>query len=171
VVLPDLQKKIPKMIRDALRFLLYNLQHYSFALWGLRLRLDPPYPMVMKFFPELITDSVFEYRTYGLHAFWAVLLAWLLPLPVAFAFVLFWLGQSCDRTKFYRSNFLFWKQAMKENGPDHQRTAGRYMEHIIRELERRMKAREEWQGLSEEAFRLQDEVIRRGTAKRGPTAP
>jgi len=143
---------------DGWRFLGYNLQHYSLALWGLRLRLDPPYPHLTRFFPGLIGEPVFEYRTYGLHALWAILLASWLPLPLLTAFVLFWAGQTFDRSKFLKSNLVFWRQALKENGIMH-RAAGRYMIYLLREIERRDKAGLEWQGLASEALELQDKVV------------
>ena len=145
-------------LRDVWPFLRYNLQHYSLALWGLRLRLDPPYPHLTRFFPGLIGEPVFEYRTYGLHALWAIFLASWLPRPLLTAFVLFWAGQTFDRCKFLKSNLVFWRQALKENGILH-RAAGRYMIYLLREIERRDKAGLEWQGLASEALELQDKVV------------
>ncbi len=153
------------MLCDALRFLGYNLQHYSLALWGLRLRFDPTYPWVTRFFPSLISEPVFEYRTYGLTALWALLLASVAPLPVCGALVILWACISFDRSKYLKSNLVFWRQVLRENGVTHTRAHGRYIECLIREIERRMKAGEEWQGLSEEAVRLQDEVIRHAGSK------
>ncbi len=148
------------MIKDGLRFFWYNLQHYFLAVWGLRLRFDPTYPWVTKFFPSLISEPVFEYRTYGLTAVWAIVLASLLPYPVLTALVLLWACISFDRSKFLVSNLVFWRQVLKENGVTHTRAHGRYIEWLIRDIERRMKAGEDWQEQALEAARLQDEVIR-----------
>ncbi len=149
------------MIRDGLRFFRWNFQHYSLALWGLRLRFDPPYPMVLKFFPSLISEPVFEYRTYGLMVLFCYLLARFLPLEVLIALIVLWFGVSLDRCKYLKSNLVFWRQVLRENGTGHHRSQGRYIEQLIRETERCMKAGLPWQDLSEEAFRLQDEVISR----------
>jgi len=141
-----------------LAFLRWNFQHYALALWGLRLRFDPPYLRLTRFFPGLIGEPVFEYRTYGLHALWAILLASWLPRPLLTAFVLFWAGQTFDRCKYLNSNLIFWRQVLKENGIRH-RAVGRYMIYLLREIERRDKAGLEWRGLATEALELQDKVV------------
>lgn len=148
-----------------LAFLRWNVRHYVLAVWGLRLRFDPPYPHVTGFFPGLIGEPVFEYRTYGLHALWAILLASWLPGPLLTAFVLFWAAQTFDRCKYLKSNLVFWRQALKENGVRH-RAAGRYMEYLLREMERRMKAGQDWGGLAQEAIQLQDKVVAAAGSKR-----
>jgi len=141
-----------------LAFLRWNFQHYALALWGLRLRFDPPYLRLTRFFPGLIGEPVFEYRTYGLHALWAILLASWLPRPLLTAFVLFWAGQTFDRCKYLKSNLIYWRQVLKENGIRH-RAVGRYMIYLLREIERRDKAGLEWRGLATEALELQDKVV------------
>jgi hypothetical protein len=152
-------------MRDGWLFLRYNVQHYSLALWGLRLRLDPTYPHLTRFLPGLIGEPVFEYRTYALHIVWAILLASWLPRPLLTALVLFWAGQTFDRSKYLKSNLVFWRQALKENGIM-SRAAGRYMEYLLREIERRMKAGLEWQGLASEALELQNRVVAAAGSKR-----
>lgn len=149
------------MFKDLFRFVAYNARHYALALWGFRLRFDPAYPMVLKFFPSLISEPVFEYRTYGLMCFWAIALAAWLPLPILGGLVLFWLCRSVHRCKYLKNNLVFWRQVLKENGTGHHRAQGRYIEQLIREMERAMKAGEPWQGLAQEAAKLQDEVIAR----------
>ena len=146
--------------QDALRFFRWNLQHYALALWGLRLRFDPPYPHVFKFFPQFLLEPVLEYRTYGAMVMFAGALAAWLPAPALTALVALWACVSFDRSKFLKSGFVFWRQVYKENGISHNRAHGRYMEQLILEIERRMKAGEPWEALSQEAFQLQDDVIR-----------
>ncbi len=153
------------MIRDAFRFLRFNLEHYAMAVWGLGLMFDPPYPHLSRFFPAYITEPVMEYRTYGFHAVGAVLFAAVAPLQVNIAFIVFWACISWSRSHYLKSNLVFWRQVLKENGVKHTRAHGRYMECLIKEIERRMKAGESWEMLSREAFRLQDEVIRRAGSK------
>jgi len=153
------------MIRDALRFFRWNLQHYALAVWGLRLRFDPPYPHVKKFFPMFLDEPVFEYRTYGLHALWAGILAAWLPGPALTALAILWAYASWDRSQHLKSNLVFWRQVLKENGVTHTRAHGRYMEQLLREMERAMKAGEPWEELSREALQLQDEVIRAAGSK------
>ena len=153
------------MIRDALRFFRYNLQHYALAVWGLRLRFDPPYPWVLKFFPAYLSEPVFEYRTYGLMPLFAGILAAWLPLEAAGAFIILWAAISFDRSRYLQSNLLFWRRVLKENGTGHHRAHGRYMEQLIREIERCMKVGEPWEELVIECQRLQDEVIARHGSK------
>lgn len=147
------------MIRDGFLFLRYNLQHYSLALWGLRLRFDPPYPILANFFPSLIAEPVFEYRSYGALVLFAGLMAWALPPTIVGAFLLLWFGVSFDRCKYLQSNLVFWRRTLKENGRGFHRAQGRYIEALIREMERRMKTGEDWQECAQEATELQDEVI------------
>lgn len=158
-------------MNDARRFFRYNLQHYSLALWGLRLRLDPDYPHVTRFLPSQISEPVLEYRTYPLMGLWAFALAAALPANMLTALVLLWACISWDRSKFYRSELAFWRQVYKENGVSHQRGHGRLMEAITREIERRMKAGESWEELTVEGFRIQDDVLRYARRVQGlPTA-
>lgn len=153
------------MIKDTFRFFRWNFQHYALALWGLRLRFDPPYPHVFRFFPQFLLEPVMEYRTYGLTALWAGLLAGWLPSPVLTALVIFWTVLSSDRSKYLQSALRFWRQVLQENGVQHTRAHGRYMEQLILEMERRMKAGGEWQELAQEAQALQDDVIRHARSK------
>lgn len=145
-------------MKDGLQFLRWNLQHYALALWGLRLRFDPPYPRLTRFFPGLIGEPVFEYRTYGLHAVWVGLLAAWFPLPVLTALVLGWGAISFDRSKYLKSNIAFWRQVLRENGVITHRAAGRLMECLLKEMERRMKQGGDWQQTAREAMELQDRV-------------
>lgn len=154
-------------LRDALRFFRYNLQHYALALWGLRLRFDPPYPIVLKFFPAYLAEPVFEYRTYGAIALFAGILAAWLPLEVLAALIVFYAAIAFDRSRYLQSNLVFWRRVLKENGTGSHRAHGRYMEQLIREIERKMKAGEPWEELALEATRLQDEVIARHGSKDG----
>jgi hypothetical protein len=160
------------MFHDALRFFRYNWQHYSLALWGLRLRLDPDYPLLTHFFPGLIADSVQEYRTYGGTALWAIFLAYVLPLPLGTALVLFWLAQSVHRSQYFRSNLTFWRQASHENGFPH-RAHARYSEQLLRDIERRVKSGESFNDCREalqEAQALMDKVCAAGGVKVVPPA-
>lgn len=148
------------MIEDALYFLRVNLTHYALALWGFRLRFDPPYRHVTRFFPSLIAEPVFEYRTYGAHAVWAMFLAGFLPIEVLTLLICWFSAVTVYRARFLRSPLHFWRQVVKENGLNYRRGHGRYMEQLIREMEVRMKAGDKWEHLALEAQRLQDEVIR-----------
>lgn len=153
------------MIRDVFRFLGYNLRHYSLALWGFRLRFDPPYPWVLKFFPSLISEPVLEYRTYGAIALWAIFLVIWLPAWAFPPLLGFWLARSWHRSHYLQSGLVFWRQVLRENGVTHTRAHGRYIECLIREMERCMKAGLPWQELATEALRLQDAVIRQAASK------
>jgi len=155
------------MLRDVFRFLLYNWQHYSLALWGLRLRIDPDYPLVTKFFPGLIADSVLEYRTYGGIALWAMLLAFFLPLPLGTALVVLWAVQSWDRSKHFQSNLTFWREASREN-PFPHRAHARYVEQLIREAERLEKAGKSGEMALREAQTLMDKVCAAGALRTRP---
>lgn len=158
------------MVKDALRFFRWNLQHYALALWGLRLRFDPPYPHVTRFFPQFLLEPVLEYRTYGGMAVFAGIVAAWLPSSAVTGLVMFWACIAWDRAGYLKSPLVFWRQVLKENGVSHMRAHGRYMEQLIREMERAMKAGEPWADLAEEALRLQDEVIRHARTQ-GPPGP
>ncbi len=157
------------MLNDAIRFFYYHVKHYSLALWGLRLRFDPMYPFVYKFFPAFLAEPVLEYRTYGLHAVFALVCAAYLPAPVLTALVLFWGAIAWDRSHYLKSNVIFWRQVLKENGLVYTRAHGRLIEALIREMERRMKAGEPWEEMAQEAARLQDDVIRHAGSKDAAT--
>lgn len=150
---------MPNVYSDALRFLRFNVQHYALALWGLRLRLDPDYPLLTGFFPSLISEPVLEYRTYGPLAGFALFLAAVLPPEILTALILAWACLSWDRAKFFRSDLAFWRQVYKENGLSHTRGHGRLIETLSREIERRMKAGEAWEELAQEGLTIQDDVL------------
>jgi len=156
------------MKSDCLRFLRYNLQHYAHALWGIELRFDPPFPIVTRFLPKLISEPVLEYRTYGVMIFWALLLAWGLPLPVLGALVAGWACISWDRSRYLKSGVVFWRRVVRENGLGAHRGHGRLMEALILEIERQMKQHGEWDSLAVEALRLQDDVITDNRKKAAP---
>lgn len=153
------------MRADLWYFLRVNLEHYALALFGLRLRFDPPYRHVTRLFPQYLCEPVFEYRTYGAHAVWAMMLAGILPPEALTALVVLWAAISWDRSKYLKSSLVFWRQVLRENGVSHSRAHGRYIEQLIREMERRMKAGEDWQECATEAARLQDDVIRHAGSK------
>jgi hypothetical protein len=146
---------------DVLRFLLYNLKHYSLALWGLRLQLEPDYPVVERFFPSLIRDSVYEWRTYGGMILWAFLIVQL-PRPVVLILLALWVKWSWTRVGYFKTNYGFWRQANWEC-PGKIRTRVQYYCWIIRETERRMKAGARSVDMAEldrEAFRIQEEICK-----------
>ena len=146
--------------------LAYNLNHYSVALLGFRLRLDPDYPLEFRFFPRYIADSILEYRTYILLIPWSAFLVcyWQLD-PVAVCLIaIIWYIASVRRAMHYRSAFAFWKQAYKES-PNKSRCQTRYAEELMKEIERRFKAGERWEDLSElirEAELVQHRIVRQG---------
>lgn len=87
-------------------------------MWGFGLKLDPDYPKITRFLPNHVTDTVFEYRSYGLVALWALLLAlitvhgfWMLFA----AFLTFWIFTSTERALLYRSELAWWRQAWRES--------------------------------------------------------
>jgi len=142
---------------DGIRFAVSNLDHYALALLGIRLHLDPDYPIVKHFFPSVLADSVFEYRTYGLTTLWAIGLAWSIQTPWIYVLIGLWALQSFRRAFYYRSNFLFWTQAYRES-PKKTRVKTRYMEQLILEMERRTKKGQDWEALYDEAHRLMKEI-------------
>lgn len=125
-----------------------NLNHYSLAALGFRLRLDPDYPLELRFFPEHITDAVLEYRTYVLNAPLCVLVAWGCSHLPAFAIVAlgaFWTLQSWHRAGFYDSGLVFWTQAYKES-PAKTRVRTNYAQQLMRRIEADMKTnRNDWE--------------------------
>jgi len=155
------------MIKDLFRFLRYNWNHYSLALWGLRLRFDPDYPLLTKFFPGLISEPVLEYRSYGLLALWGVLLAAILPLPLLTALVLLWAAQSFYRSQYLQSSLKFWRQVSRESGFPHRGHA-RYVEQLIREAERLEKAGKSGEMALREAQTLMDKVCVAGALQTRP---
>lgn len=142
-----------------------NLKHYVLALWGIRLRLDPDYPMEWRVFPGLMSDSVLEYRLYGLFAPWCVFLALALPSLPAGMLAGFWAVLAWKRAGFYSSALAFWRQAYRES-PNKNRVRIRLAEEIAFEIERLDKAGEDWisdriQSLVVEGTNLQ-ELITKG---------
>lgn len=147
-------------LSDLLFFVYINGRHYALALWGLRLRLDPDYPKVLRFFPEYITDTVFEYRSYALVALWGAVLMWTAGTPWLWLLVAVWALQSFHRARYYRSPLEFWGQAWREN-PAKGRVITRYAENVLMEIERQMKAgatMEELQGLIDLGTQLVNDV-------------
>lgn len=153
------------MSRGLVSLIRSNLKHYSGALFGIRLRLDPDYPMEGRFRGDLIVDAVLEYRFYGLFAPWSVLLAVLLPSPVAIVLAALWEVLAWRRADFYSSAFRFWRRAYQES-PTKMRTRIRYEEELIREIERRMKSNDpdagaELDELMQTAMKIQNGIIER----------
>lgn len=90
-----------------------------------------------------------EYRTYGLHAAWCLLLAAVLPLPVSVTLALLWAVYSRFRSAAFRSNLTFWRQAYLDS-PHKIRTRTRYAEQLMLDIERRMKNGESFNDLQPE---------------------
>lgn len=154
---------LPAMLTDGVRFLWYNLRHYALALWGLRLRFDPNYPMVTRFFSPTISDSVFEYRTYALHALWAVVLVRFLPVWILWPLILVWALESFHRSGYLKSNLDFWRQVARESPKMRGQT--RYMEQLLRWAEDQIKRGESWdriQPVLDEASRQMDQICESG---------
>ena len=153
---------------DFLQFLAFNLRHYNLALWGLRQQLEPDYPVVERFFPSLIRDSVYEWRSYGAMILWAAFIA-SLPGIVPYLLIGLWVKWSWERAGYFRSNFIFWRQAYREC-PDKKRVQIQYFQWIIRETEQRMKAGAnsfDTAPLDREALQLQDRICQNsGSAQR-----
>lgn len=151
--------------RGFIRLISLNFKHYFFALWGIRLRLDPDYPMEWRFLPGLMSDSVLEYRMYALFAPWTVFLALVLPVAWSVAIGLAWAVLAWKRAGFYSSALNFWRQAYRES-PNKGRVRIRLAEEIAYEIERLDKAGEDWtsdriQSLIIEGANLQ-EIITKG---------
>lgn len=157
------------MIRDFFRFLFFNIAHYGLAIWGLRLRLDPDYPPVTRLFPHILYDSVFEYRTYGAMIAVSLMTVGIASYsePLAWELVTFWALRSFFRVPFFRSNYLFWRQAYQES-PRKNRTRVYYVEWCIREAERAFKngERERALEIESEAWKVQDEICKQPTSVR-----
>lgn len=134
-----------------------NLKHYSLAVWGLRLRLDPDYPGETRFEADLIVDAVLEYRLYPAFAPWCGLLAFILPLWASGILAALWALSARKRAYFYSSPFRFWQRAYTES-PGKSRNKTRYVEELIREMERREKIGLDIDELATEARRIMDEV-------------
>lgn len=149
------------MIRDTLRFLYGNLRHYSLAFWGIDCRLDPDYPPVTRFFPSLIYDTVYEYRTYGAMPLVSLLIIGIASVneSAAWALILCWAILSFKRTAAFRSNFAYWEQALKESHSK-DRVRAYFVEWCIRETEQAWKRgdRERALFLEKEAWRVQDVI-------------
>lgn len=147
-------------------FLLWlNAKHYFFALWGLRLRLDPDYPAEARFRGDLIVDSVLEYRGYGLFVLWCPFLALICPKLPLLALALLWASLAFRRSRYYSSPIQFWTRAYNE-APLKHRNRIRYFEEISREIERQMKAGAAWdspqlQALIETGNKIQNVIIER----------
>lgn len=144
------------MIRDTFRFFYFNLRHYLPVLLGFRLRLDPDYPVVLHFLPKLISDSVFEWRAYGLFALWAFFVAWVIPLSWGWWLVALWAILAFRRARYFQSALLYWQRAFAEC-PGKARVRTHYAEELMKEIERRMKGGQNWdecRNLIEEAERI-----------------
>lgn len=150
------------MIRDAFRFLYWNIRHYSHAILGIRCKLDPDYPPVTRFFPRLIYDTVYEYRTYGAMPLVSLLIMGIASLNefLAWAIVIFWGVCSLERSANFRSNLAYWQQAYRES-PKKNRVRTHYVEWLIRGMEECWKSgnRERALELENTAFRVQDEIV------------
>ncbi len=125
-------------LSDCLAFLAANLKHYAFAAWGARLRLDPDYPPVARFFPRHIADTVFEYRSYPFMLPWAAVLACVLPIRVLAPLVGWWAAQSWIRAAYYKSQLAFWERAAIES-PRKMRVRLHHIEELLRDLEAKYK--------------------------------
>jgi hypothetical protein len=142
-----------------------NLKHYlSGPFFGVRLRLDPDYPNEPRFRGNLIVDSVFEYRLYGLFVPWCAFLALVLPNYLLCAFTIAWTILTWKRTFYYTTPFRFWTRAYAES-PSKHRNRIRYAEEISREIERKEKAGVRWdspeiQELITTGFKLQEMIIK-----------
>lgn len=147
-------------LRGFARLLWHNLKHYSLAIWGIRLRLDPDYPIEARFRGELVTDSVLEYRAYGLFAPWSIVLALVLPPAVLPLLGFTWAFLATMRAGFYASGFRFWRRAYQES-PAKMRVRTRYVEALIYEIERRMKAGEPTEYLVNVCMNIQNGIIER----------
>lgn len=151
--------------RGLIRLISLNLKHYRWALFGIGLELDPDYPIVWDALPNLLSDSVLEYRLYGLFAPWCAFLALILPNPPVLFLAVFWAFLAWQRSGYYRSALAFWRQAYAEC-PDKFRVMVRLAEELSRELERLDKAGEPWggekiQGLLDEAIVLQELIVKK----------
>jgi hypothetical protein len=150
------------MIRDAFRFLYWNVRHYTTAIYGIGCKLDPDYPQVWKFFPRLISDVVFEYRTYGamplvsLAAVGAISVIGELPV---WGLIMIWAALSFRRSCYFRSNLEYWARAYYES-PKKHRIRIHFAEWLIRETERHWKRGERGKAIELEslAWKLQDEI-------------
>lgn len=152
------------------RFFIYNLEHYALAIWGLRLRLDPAFPWVHDFLPNFITDSVLEYRTYGLVAMWAGLLAVVLPLELSRVLIVVWAVVTGWRCRYLVTALRFWRQASRENQGIPHRSHARYVGELLKDIERRMKAGKPFQDQQQEAFVLVEGICRQPADDYSPGA-
>lgn len=137
-----------------------NLKHYSKALTGIGTKLDPDYPVITRFFPTLIRDSVLEWRVYGgLPLIGLIVSAF--PLWMVMSLLLFWMFQSISRARYFRTPLAFWKQAAKES-PSKFRPLDRYQTELCREIQRLYQSNApdaEIRALEREAFRVQDVIL------------
>jgi hypothetical protein len=156
---PEIVMTYKTTFKGFLRFCRWNLRHLVWTLPGFRLRLDPDYPLETNFLPDLISDSVLEYRFYWLVAFWALFIASWLP-EVAYPVIGFlWGYQATGRAKLFRTAFSFWRQAYRES-PGKIRTKTRYCEELMIEIEQRMKTGLPTAWLEDEARRLMDIITK-----------
>ena len=151
-------------LRALVRFISLNLKHYRLALFGIGLQLDPDYPLEWELAPGLMSDSVLEYRLYGLFAPWCAFLALLLPAGWLAAAGTFWAVLAWNRAAFYSSALAFWRQAYRES-PNKNRVRIRLAEEIAYEIERLDKAGEDWtsdriQSLVIEGTNLQELIMK-----------
>lgn len=156
-------------LADGLVFLKWNLKHYSKALMGFSLKLDPDYPVVSKFFPSLVRDTVLEWRIYGLIPLLGIAVS-RLPLIFVVPLLGFWCCRSIQRMKIFRSSLAFWERAAFES-PNKFRVLQRYFGELCIETceawkygAKRpgpiLKGLETFEQCQAEAFRIQDRIIR-----------
>jgi hypothetical protein len=140
------------------------LKHYALAVWGIGLRLDPDYPAEQRFRGDLIVDAVLEYRGYGLFAPWCTFIAVAMP-RVALPFIAaLWAVLAFRRASFYASPFEFWTQAYNE-APTKSRNQTRYVEQLMLEIERQLKAGKDYdspeiQAMTSKAMEIQELIVK-----------
>jgi hypothetical protein len=131
------------------------------------LRLDPDYPKVFRFFPELITDSVLEYRGYVFILPWAGFLAWILPGQAAWFLIGWWAVCAWKQAGYYKTNIAFWERCFKES-PRKMRVRTNYIEKLISDVWRRYQSNAPgsgWERFEPEITRLMklmDDVCNEG---------
>lgn len=158
-------------LADGLVFIKWNLIHYSFALPCIRLKLDPDYPIVTRFFPSLVRDTVLEWRVYGFLPLWGLFIAGVFPRWFVTAYLAFLCVQLIFRIRHFQSPLAWWKQAARES-PNKMRCQIRYCEELILEIQEAYKRNERQSRIDLmeiEAFQVQRRIITLGTST--PAAP
>ena len=141
-----------------------NIKHYSRALFGVGLRLDPDYPAEARFHGDLIVDAVLEYRGYALFAPWCVFLAAVLPWQAVVVIGALWAVLAWKRAFYYSSPFEFWTRAYNE-APNKHRNRIRYFEELTNEIQRLDKTQIPWsspeiQRLVQRSREIQELIVR-----------